>query len=143
MIPTVEILAKQISKDLYNSRKKGNSNPDNPVNAQTMCTAYHALYKWDVTDREIREATKYLVEECEPPVPIGTTLQGCYYVLVSDEWQPTLDMLLPKFLSMKRKIDAINKMRKEMAEKEAHQESLDFSAVGKLLNDKLDLQKVA
>lgn len=136
MIPDVRTLAKKISTDLFSSRKSGKSSPECPVTSQTMCTAYKALYQWDITDREIREATKLLVEE---RVPIGSTLHGYYYVLKSEEWQPTIDMLMPKFLSMKNKIESIRDMEKEMAAKEQGQ--LDIPLM-EALNKKLDLEKI-
>ncbi len=136
MIPPLEMLAKKISDDLLNSRKLGKSNPDNPVNAQTICTAYMALYQWEITDREIRAATKYLIEN---KIPIGSTLEGYYYVLKSEEWIPTKNMLLPKFLSMKSKIDLINEMEKEMAANEHGQ--LDIPLL-KILDSELNLEKI-
>ena len=136
MIPSIEILAKQIAKDLKGSRLSEKSNPENPVTSQTMCTAYMALYKWEITDREIRGATKLLIEQ---NVPIGSTLSGYYYVLKSKEWDPTLSMLMPKFLSIKSKIDLINEMKFEMAAKEAGQTEIPLM---KTLNNNLDLEKV-
>ena len=126
MIPSIEILAKQIAKDLKGSRLSEKSNPENPVTSQTMCTAYMALYKWEITDREIRGATKLLIEQ---NVPIGSTLSGYYYVLKSKEWDPTLSMLMPKFLSMKRKIDSIQEMQKEMAAREQGQMDLPLMKI--------------
>jgi hypothetical protein len=136
MIPDVEILAKQLATDLYGSRKAGKSGPENPVNATKICGAYKVEHDWNVTDREIRAATKFLVEQ---KVPIGTTLDGCYYVLSSKEWEPTLSMLLPKFISIKRKIDAIQEMQKEMAAKEAGQEEIPMM---KILTKNLDLERI-
>ena len=133
--PSIEELAKRISIDLFNSRKKGNSNPESPVKSETICTAYHAQYHWNIDDRDIRAACYFLVEN---EVPIGSTLQGYYYVLKSDEWQFTKDMLLPKFLSMKKKIDSINKMEKEMAQKEDGQ-----TEIFRTLDQQLGLEKVA
>ena len=136
MIPTIENLAKQISTDLFNSRRLWKSSPENPVNAQTICTAYKALYDYDIEDREIRAATKLLIDQ---KVPIGSTLSGYYYVLKSDEWNLTLNMLMPKFLSIKSKIDLINEMKFEMAAKEAGQTEIPLM---KTLNNNLDLEKV-
>lgn len=136
MIPTLEQLAKQISSDLFNSRKLGKSSPENPVTSDTICKAYKEKYDWDLESREIRAATKHLIEQ---KIPIGTTLEGCYYVLNSNEWEPTLSMLLPKFLSMKRKIDSIQEMQQEMKARELGQEQLPLM---KLLNDELNLEKV-
>jgi hypothetical protein len=136
MIPTLEQLAKRISTDLFNSRKLAKSSPENPVTSQTMCTAYMALYKWEITDRETRAATKFLIEQ---KVPIGTTLEGCYWVLNSKEWEPTINMLMPKFLSIKSKIDLIKEMQSEMAAKEQGQ--LDIPLF-KTLNNKLELERV-
>jgi len=137
MIPSLDILSKQIAKDLKGSRLQGKSSPEKPVASQTMCTAYMALYKWQITDREVRAATKFLVEN---KVPIGTTLEGCYWVLKSDEWEPTLEMLMPKFLSIKRKIDAIQEMKEEMKTHELGQEQIPLL---NLLNEKLDLTKAS
>ena len=136
MIPTLEQLAKQISIDLYNSRKLGKSSPDNPVISDTICKAYKEKYDWEFESREVRAATKFLIEQ---KVPIGTTLDGCYYVLNSKEWEPTLNMLMPKFLSIKSKIDLINEMKLEMAAKEEGQMDLPIM---KTLNEKLDLEKI-
>jgi hypothetical protein len=74
----------------------------------------------------------------EQNVPIGSTLSGYYYVLKSKEWDPTLSMLMPKFLSMKRKIDSIQEMQKEMAAREQGQMDLPLM---KILNNKLDLER--
>jgi hypothetical protein len=136
MIPTLETLSKQIAKDLKGSRLQGKSGPDNPVTSQTMCTAYMALYKWNITDREIRAATKHLVEN---KVPIGTTLSGVYWVLTSEEWEPTLEMLMPKFLSIKSKIDSIQEMQKEMKSHELGQEQIPLI---QLFDEKLNIQKI-
>ena len=133
--PSIEELAKRISIDLLNSRKLNKSSPANPVKSQTICTAYKALYDWDIDDRDIRATCYFLVEN---EVPIGSTLQGYYYVLKSDEWQNTKDMLLPKFLSMKKKIDSINKMEQEMALKEDGQ-----TEIFRTLDQQLGLEKVA
>ena len=136
MIPTLEQLAKQISIDLFNSRKLGKSSPDNPVTSDVICYQYKLKYDWDIESREVRAATKFLIEQ---KVPIGTTLDGCYYVLNSKEWEPTLNMLMPKFLSIKSKIDLINEMKLEMAAKEEGQMDLPIM---KTLNEKLDLEKI-
>jgi hypothetical protein len=49
---------------------------------------------------------------------------------------------MPKFLSIKSKIDAIKRMEKEMAMREAHQEKMEFSSpAGKILKDGLELEK--
>lgn len=126
MIPTLEQLSKQISTDLYGSRKNGQSSPENPVIADTICKAYKDKYSWDIESREVRAATKFLIEN---KVPIGTTLEGCYYVLESKEWEPTLKMLYPKFLSIKSKIDSINEMKQEMALKESGCEQLNIENI--------------
>jgi hypothetical protein len=136
MIPSVEVLAKQISNDLYKSRKMNKSNSENPVNALTICTSYKALFNWDLTDRDIREATKFLVEN---KVPIGSTLQGYYFVLFAKEWELTKAMLMPKFLSIKNKIDCINEMEKEMFAQEQGQLEIPLL---KILDDKLELERV-
>ena len=135
MIPTVEQLAKRISTDLYGSRLRGMSSPENPVISDTICSAYKTKYGWDIESREVREATKHLVEQ---KVPIGSTLNGYYYVLNSREWEPTKAMLMPKFLSIKSKIDLINEMEQEMAAQEAGQMEIP---VLKLLNKQLELER--
>jgi hypothetical protein len=137
MIPTTEQLAKQIAKDLKGSRLSGKSSPENPVTSQTMCTAYMALYKWQITDRETRAATKFLIEQ---KVPIGTTLEGCYYVMESKEWEPVLSMLMTKFLSIKSKIDLIKEMQSDMAAKEQGQ--LDIPLMN-VLKEQLDIEKIS
>lgn len=143
MVPTIENLAKQIAIDLKGSRLSGKSSPEKPVKANVICYQYKLVHDWDIEDREIRGATKFLIGQ---KVPIGSTLSGYYYVLNSTEWEITLSMLIPKFLSIKQKIDAIKEMQQEMAMKEAHQEEIEFTAtdlpIMKILNDKLGLEKV-
>jgi len=137
MIPSIEILAKQISTDLHASRKNGKSNPENPVRASMICSAYKEKFGWDIEDREIRAATKFLIEN---NVPVGSTLDGYYYVLQSSEWSPTIMMLMPKFLSIKNKIDRIKEMEKKMAAEEQGQMEMPILNV---LNDGLDLEKIS
>jgi hypothetical protein len=158
MVPTLEVLSKQIAKDLKGSRLQGKSSPDNPVNAETICNAYATetkddngnviREKWEITDREVRAATKFLNEN---KIRIGSTLKGYYYVLHSSEWKLTYDMLMPKFLSIKSKIDLVKEMENEMIHEETGQTKKDIEAqkagqeqlpLIKLFDEQLGIEKV-
>jgi hypothetical protein len=97
MIPSLEVLSKQIAKDLKGSRLQGKSSPDNPVTSQTMCTAYMALYKWEISEQDILSLKQFWEKD---KIPIKEISGKYYYELDLDK---QLD--IPIFKDLKERLD--------------------------------------
>jgi len=143
MIPSTAILATRLISDLEGSRKLGKSSPENPVRSDVIISKYAKLFEWEINDKsELRDAINYAVVELRKP--IGSNGTGYFWCLTSKEIEEyALPYLIGRVQNQYRRIESLKLQRDEMRQIEAKQQSLNFSPIGKLLNETLDLQRVA